>query len=208
MIIKWVGHASFRIELNDGRSVVTDPYDEKVGYALPVHKADIVTISHEHFDHNYIGNLSPVHVLREAGKQELGGITIEGFPSFHDDEQGAKRGKNMIYLIEADGMRVLHLGDLGHDLSDEQIAAFGPIDVLTIPVGGVFTIDAEQAAALAKRINARIIVPMHFKTASLSFGLGENTLFVEAMGGAKESHSLDPASETAACVVLMPGEGL
>ena len=208
MLIEWLGHSCFRLTLKNGLSVVTDPYDDKVGYALPRHPADIVTVSHEHFDHNYTAPLSPRHVLRGPGVQTVEGVKIEGFASFHDDAQGAKRGLNTMFLIEADDIRVLHLGDLGHDLTDKAIAAFGRVDVLLIPVGGVFTIDAGQAADLAKRIAARITVPMHYKTSALSFNLGECAPFTAAMGAAKALSSLDPETETAPVITLTPGMGL
>ena len=151
MIIRHLGHASFRINLKDGTSIVTDPYDENVGFAMPSTPADIVTISHEHHDHNFIGQLAPKHVIRGTEQAQFSGLTIEGFATFHDDVSGAKRGKNTVYLFEAEGLRVLHLGDLGHMPGDDLIENLLPIDVLMIPVGGVFTIDAEMAAELTHR---------------------------------------------------------
>ncbi|MBR4442893.1 MAG: MBL fold metallo-hydrolase [Clostridia bacterium] len=209
MKISWIGHASFRIDLSDGRSLVTDPFDPAVGYALPARRADIVTMSHEHHDHNYIGALAPETVIREPGVYVLDGVRVEGIPSFHDDAGGKKRGRNVIFVIEADGARVAHLGDLGHDLTDADIARLGALDVLMIPVGGVFTIDAAQAAALAKRIGARVTVPMHFSTDRLSFRLGGVDAFLAAMGGESgTADALDPAQRHAPVTVLNYGQGL
>lgn len=209
MKISWIGHASFRIDLSDGRSLVTDPFDPAVGYELPSRPADIVTMSHGHHDHNYIGSLAPKTVIREPGVYALEGVRIEGIPSFHDGEGGAKRGSNVIFVIEADGARVAHLGDLGHDLTDADIARLGKLDVLMIPVGGVFTIDAAQAAALAKRIGAKVTVPMHFRTGRLSFSLGGVDAFLDAMGERSETaDALDPARENAPVVALNYGQGL
>lgn len=209
MKIQWIGHASFRFDLNDGRSIVTDPFDPAVGYDLPARPADIVTMSHGHHDHNYIGSLAPKTVVREAGVFEESGLRVEGIPSFHDDMHGAKRGTNVIFVFEADGARVAHLGDLGHDLTDEDIARLGKLDVLMIPVGGVFTIDAKQAAALAKRVGAKITVPMHFTTDRLSFQLGGVDAFLDAMGVSHETaDAIDPKETHAPVVVMNYGKGL
>ena len=208
MLIRWVGHSCFRLTMNDGTTVVTDPFDASVGYDMPRGRADIVTISHDHFDHNHIGALKAQTVLKTAGHFP-GKVNVPGFASFHADAQGAKRGSNVMFLIEGDGARVLHLGDLGHDLSDEEIAAFGSVDALLIPVGGVYTINALQAAALAKRIGARVTVPMHYKTPRLAFELGGAEPFLAAMGGEyAECAALDPLSPPDKVAVMAFGEGL
>jgi len=209
MKLSWIGHASFRIDLDNGTSIVTDPFDPAVGYDMPVRAADIVTMSHNHHDHNHIGALAPKHVLREAQSCALCGARIEGYPAFHDDAAGSRRGGNVIFSIEADGARIVHLGDLGHDLSDEQISRFGAVDVLLIPVGGVYTIDAGQAAALARRIGARVTVPMHFRTEKLRFELGAVEPFLEAMcQPCAHADALDPREENAPVVVMPYGKGL
>lgn len=210
MLIEWIGHASFRITMNDKTSVVTDPFDETVGYAMPKQAADIVTISHDHFDHNDMDALKAQTVLKSAGHFP-GKVTVTGYPSFHDAVKGAQRGGNVMFLCEGDGMRVLHLGDLGHDLSDDEITAFGKIDVLLIPVGGIYTLDAHQAAALARRIGARVTVPMHYKTPQLTFELGSVTPFVEdmaAMGAScAECDELDPMNPPASVAIMRPEHG-
>ena len=209
MLIQWIGHASFRITLNNGISIVTDPFDPAVGYAMPTTKANIVTMSHGHHDHNYIGELNPEFIVRETGVHTFDGLTVTGYPSFHDEVKGAKRGQNAIFSIEAEGKRILHMGDLGHSLTDEEIAAFGKVDVLMIPVGGVFTLDAKASASLAKRINAAKTIPMHFTTPNLSFSLGGVEPFLEAMGTDWEKcTSLDPDAATKPVVVLEYGQGL
>lgn len=208
MLIRWIGHSCFRLTMNDGATVVTDPFDGSVGYERPRGHVDLVTISHEHFDHNHIGALEPETVIRAAGHFP-GKVGATGFASFHDDAHGAKRGPNVMFLIEGDGARVLHLGDLGHDLSDAQIAAFGRVDALLVPVGGVYTIDARQAAALARRIGARVTVPMHYKTPRLTFELGGVEPFLAAMGGEyAECAALDPLSPPDNVAVMAFGEGL
>ena len=150
MLIRWIGHSCFRLTMNDGATVVTDPFDGSVGYERPRGHVDLVTISHEHFDHNHIGALEPETVIRAAGHFP-GKVGATGFASFHDDAHGAKRGPNVMFLIEGDGARVLHLGDLGHDLSDAQIAAFGRVDALLVPVGRVSHLSWAAWSRLLKR---------------------------------------------------------
>ena len=205
MLIRWLGHSCFRLTMNDGTTVVTDPFDKSVGYGLPHGAVDIVTISHDHYDHNHVGALVPKTVLKTAGHFS-GKVTVTGFDSFHDDVHGAKRGSNVMFLIEGDGARVLHLGDLGHDLSNREIDAFGHVDALLIPVGGVYTIDARQAAALAERIGACVTVPMHYKTPRLTFELGGVKPFIDAMcGKAVTCKTLDPLNPPADIALMEYG---
>ena len=208
MMIQWLGHSCFRISLPAG-SLLTDPYDPSVGYDMPVHGANIVCISHDHYDHNFVGALKPELIARRAGVYERDGVRIEGFDSFHDDSGGKKRGKNVIFSIESEGRRVVHLGDLGHMPSRELIERIARPDVLLIPVGGVYTIDAAQAAELAREIDARVTVPMHYRTEKLSFELGKPDLFFQAMGGKCDTlDGLNPDEVNAPVVALRPGFGL
>jgi L-ascorbate metabolism protein UlaG (beta-lactamase superfamily) len=127
--------------------------------------ADVATVSHDHRDHNYIAGLQgEPQVVRGAGLQEAKGIQFKGIATFHDKSQGGERGSNTIFCFSLDGVRVCHLGDLGHLLSDEQIAEIGEIDLLFIPVGGRATIDAAEATELVSKLRPRLVVPMHFKT--------------------------------------------
>lgn len=155
MKLTWCGHSCFLLESRSG-SVVFDPYapGSVPGLVLPTLRADAVICSHEHADHFY-----PEGVELSGRKPDF---EIRQFDCWHDDAKGAKRGKNMMTLVEADGLRVLHMGDLGHMLSPEQLAALGRVDVLLIPVGGFYTIDARQAAELAKKIAPAVTVPMHY----------------------------------------------
>lgn len=156
MKLTWCGHSCFLLESRVG-SVVFDPYapGSVPGLALPPLKADAVICSHEHADHFY-----PEGVELSGQKPDF---KMQRFDCWHDDVKGAKRGKNTMTLVEADGLRVLHMGDLGHMLSPSQLAAFGRVDVLLIPVGGFYTIDAQQAAALAAEIAPSVTVPMHYR---------------------------------------------
>lgn len=165
MKITWFGQACFELVTSDGTVIICDPYHPNVGYPAHPRPADVVTVSHEHFDHNFTGWVegSPA-IIRGVGSNEVKGVRLTGLPSFHDDEQGAKRGPNTIFVLETEGLRVCHLGDLGDAPSEEVFAAIGRPDVLMIPVGGFYTIDSVQAAQITKRIGARLTIPMHFAT--------------------------------------------
>lgn len=173
MRVQWQGHASFIIE-TQGKRIITDPPDKKYGYQAYSREVDIATVSHEHADHNAVHNLqgSP-RVIKGAGSFTLDGITIKGIDSFHDKYQGKKRGSNTMYRISSEGLNLLHLGDLGQqELTKGQLAEIGEVDILLIPVGGVYTIDAKEALTIVKQVNPRIIIPMHFKTAHVTIDLG------------------------------------
>lgn len=164
MDITFLGHAAFRIK-GKAASLVTDPSDPKVtGLKFPKVSADIVTVSHtQHSDHKSVELISDVkRVVSGPGEYEISDISIIGISSFHDDKKGALRGKNTMYVFEVDGVRIAHLGDLGHKLKDKDLEALGDIDVLMIPVGGVYTIDAKIAAEIVRDIEPRIILPMHY----------------------------------------------
>jgi len=169
MKITWIGHSCFFIEAREGR-IVTDPFAEEVPYAFPELEADLVTVSHDHFDHNAVGRVggNPI-VLNEPGRHDVAGLSILGVPSFHDDAEGAKRGKNTMFVFTIDGIRTTHLGDLGTSLSEEQRAALGDVRLALIPVGGNYTIGAKQAAGVVRALpSLRVVIPMHFKTDRVS----------------------------------------
>lgn len=180
--IRWLGHACFEITAPSGITVVTDPFDEQVGYPLPAVSADVVTVSHNHFDHN---NVSVVkgnpRVFKGPGTHEAHGITAKGVATFHDEAGGRKRGKNTVFVFDVGGVRLCHLGDLGHVLTEEQVREIGPVDVLLVPVGGVYTIGAEQAKSVAAQLKPRIIVPMHYLTPDLKFELEPPERFLAGM---------------------------
>ncbi len=163
--IKWLGHATFLITSSTGVRIITDPYatSSRLTYGEIEESADIVTVSHDHSDHNNIvavgGNPEVVR-----GTDEIKGIKFKGIPAYHDESQGKERGNNTIMCFEVDGIRVCHLGDLGHPLSDEQVADMGKVDILLIPVGGHFTIDATVASQTCDQLKTSVIIPMHYKT--------------------------------------------
>lgn len=184
MRITWFGHACFGLTSETGVTVITDPYDESVGYELPDVQADIVTVSHQHFDHNYVQGVSGnPEVIREAGNFFIKDILIKGIKSYHDDQGGSKRGTNIIYVFEIDGLKVCHLGDLGHVLDKEQIEQIGDVDVLLIPVGGTYTIDANGAAKVVSSLKPAMVIPMHYKTDRINFPIDGVDKFLQVMGG-------------------------
>ena len=172
MKIKWLGHASFLITSDTGTRIITDPYTTggNLSYGEIRETADIVTVSHEHGDHNNASAVKGNPVLvNKAGNTEVKGVKFTGIPTAHDNEGGKLRGNNLIFCFEVDGIKVCHIGDLGHHLDETQTAELGKIDILLIPVGGNYTIDAEVASQVADKLSPRIIIPMHFKNARCNF---------------------------------------
>lgn len=185
MIIKWLGHSCFMLTDSNGVRILTDPCDPPTGYDIPPQQADAVTASHGHHDHNYFELVTNPDAQRitTPGKHQVKGVAIEGFPVWHDAEQGALRGSNIIYIIEMDGVRVMHCGDLGHIPDGDTLAALGRVDVLLLPIGGVYTIDYEQALELMGLIRPSVTIPMHYSTEKLQFRLDEPELFLNRAEG-------------------------
>lgn len=166
MLITYHGHSEFYLECANGFCLLTDPYDDHVGYPMGAYRADAVTVTHGHGDHSYIQKASGAPaIIDSAGEwHPAPEVKITAIPSVHDDAGGEKRGKNLIMKIEMEGLTLAHMGDQGAPLTAEQIAALGKIDVLMIPVGGYFTIDAAQAYDMVRALKPRITIPMHYKT--------------------------------------------
>jgi L-ascorbate metabolism protein UlaG (beta-lactamase superfamily) len=176
MKIKWLGHAAFMITSDTGIRIITDPYEPEyvaaggLSYGEIRETADIVTVSHEHADHNNVAAVrGNPQIVR--GPASIKGIEFTGIPTYHDEAGGSKRGNNMILCFEVDGIRVCHLGDLGHRLRDTQVAELGKVDILLIPVGGFFTITARVATEVCNQLRPRVIIPMHYKTNKCGFPL-------------------------------------
>ena len=169
MDITYLGHSSFKIKTKIA-TVITDPFDPKVvGLKYSGVEGDIVTVSHVHHDHNAVEKVSGVKKSFEGpGEYEVMGVSIIGYSSFHDTKQGSERGKNTIFVFEAEGIRIAHLGDLGHTLSDDLVNEMGSIDVLMIPVGGKYTIGPKEAVEIVGKIDPYFIIPMHYAVAGLS----------------------------------------
>lgn len=182
MNITWLGHSSFLIKDSKGRLILTDPFNEQIGYETYKNTADFVTISHSHFDHSYTDEIKGnPKIINKVGTYTFDNLNIIGLPSYHDKQLGVIRGKNTIFIIEVDGYRICHLGDIGYILSDDEVNALGAIDILLIPVGGNFTIDGMEAKTLCEKVNSHIIIPMHYKTPSLNFPLAGVENFITAI---------------------------
>jgi len=167
MIITWQGHSCFKIQdkvSSDGVTVVCDPFDKSLGLKVPNFEADIVTISHDHFDHNHVAFLrGDPYVIDQAGEYDVKGILVEGVASYHDKKKGEERGTNIIYRLVIDDISIIHLGDLGHVLEDKHLEKLTGTDVLLIPVGGKYTLDYKEAVNVVSQIEPRIVIPMHYR---------------------------------------------
>jgi len=183
MEISWLGHSCFRIRGSQA-TVITDPYSPDLGYSLGKPKAHIVTVSHQHPGHSYVQGIGGgPKLITGPGEYEISGLLIIGIATFHDGDKGNQRGKNTIYLMEIDEVSLCHLGDLGHMLTAEQVEELGSVDILLIPVGGVSTIGAPVAAEMARRLEPKVVIPMHYKTEALSWELEPVGRFLKEMGG-------------------------
>lgn len=205
LTFRWFGQACF--EIKDGKTVVTDPHDgDSVGLEAPVVKGDIITVSHDHYDHASGKSLvskpgSTVVEGMETGGAD--GMGLQRLKSYHDKAGGDARGENVIFKFELDGVNICHLGDLGHMLDDSKIDDLKPIDVLMIPVGGKFTIDGEEAADLVRKLEPRAVIPMHYKIEGLEVPISGPEDFlrdIEADYGVVEGEELEldglPEEET------------
>ena len=186
MIINWYGHSCFKITNQGGRLIIiTDPFDKKIGLNPPRCSADIVTVSHQHNDHNNTKSITGMEgskpfIINSPGEYEIKGVSIVGCRSFHDKE---KKEQNIIYIMEIDKIRICHLGDLGQDkLEDKQIEKIGNIDILMIPDGGNYTIGAKRAVKIVNQIDPSIVIPIHYKLPGLKMNLDDVKVFLKEMG--------------------------
>lgn len=183
MKIKWLGHAAFVIY--GEKTLVTDPYNPKVGDLPSDLTADVVTVSHSHLDHDYVEGVGGgAEIVSHAGQYNIAGFEIKGIQTFHDNVEGVDRGKNIVFVIKSEGLTLVHLGDLGHILTDDQVSEIGPIDILMIPVGGHYTIDAYDAVKVVGQLKPKIVLPMHYKPKEIDLGLPLAPVddFIQALG--------------------------
>lgn len=172
MEVRWFGHSFFLVTTERGVRLAFDPFDQSVGYPLPEVEADFVLVSHEHFDHNNVALVRGYReVVRQPGEYTKDGVKIRAFSTFHDEEEGKKRGRNIVFRVEADNLVFMHVGDLGMVPGDQEIGSWKPVHLLFVPVGGVYTIDAKGAQELVQKLAPSVVVPMHYKTRFLSFSL-------------------------------------
>ena len=178
MKVRYLGHSCFEFTSNDGVKVITDPY-VNVGYSLPNGlEADILTLSHGHFDHNYAQAVACDNLITQAGTFIFNGVKIEGIKTFHDPKQGALRGENIVYKITMDGITVCHLGDIGEECSLALVKKIGKTDVLCIPIGGTYTVDAMGAKRYADMLAPNVIIPMHYKPKDGALDIANETPFL------------------------------
>lgn len=178
--IRWHGHACF--EITDTQTIVTDPHDGKsIGIPTPMVHGDIILVSHDHYDHNSVKTVEKDQskIITEPRKRTIGMTTIKGFSTFHDEDGGEKRGENIMYHFISDDIQFLHAGDLGHVLDEKTIDAIGPVDILFVPIGGTYTLDAKHAWDLITKLKPKITIPMHYKIEGLSLPIASVDDFLD-----------------------------
>ncbi|HKW07339.1 MAG TPA: MBL fold metallo-hydrolase [Candidatus Dormibacteraeota bacterium] len=182
MDVTWLGHGCFRLR-GRGAAVVTDPYPPAIGLKLSRMDAEVVTVSHDHGNHSYTQAVRDgAYEIHGPGEYEIAGVSVIGVPTYHDAEKGQKEGRNTVYLIEIDDVRVCHLGDLGHKLDDAEAESVATPDVLLVPVGGHTTMNAAQAAEVVRQLEPRYVVPMHYAIPGLKMQLDPIDRFLKEMG--------------------------
>ncbi len=186
MVISWLGQACFRIQSGD-LTLVVDPFSKDIGLTPPRFRADVVMITHSHYDHANAESLAgEPFVITGPGEYETKGISVCGIETFHDAVQGKERGMNTIYRIEVEDVSILHMGDFGEpQMRAETLDEAGDIDILMIPVGGKYTIDSSEAAKIVKQIEPKIVIPMHYKIPGLTVALESVEAFLKEMGASK-----------------------
>jgi L-ascorbate metabolism protein UlaG (beta-lactamase superfamily) len=175
MKVKYYGHASFKLTTEKGVRIILDPYESGafgggLTYGKITDEADLVLTSHDHADHNHVADIRGKFTrIDKEGAYDVAGVKIQAVPCFHDPSQGKERGKNLMFVVEADGLRLAHVGDLGHVLDAAAVKKLGPVDVLLLPVGGFYTIDAGEATRVMNDVKPKVTIPMHFKTEKCGF---------------------------------------
>lgn len=173
MLITWLGHSCFLLESEGGTRLLMDPPDPDTGYAIEPQTVDAVSASHSHHDHANFALAPDARRIITPGSFTVGDMALTGFVTYHDKEQGRLRGENIMYRVEADGLRLLHAGDLGAMPDEATCRAIGKVDVLLTPIGGVYTIGPDEALALCNLLHPKVVVPMHYRTADCNINLGE-----------------------------------
>jgi L-ascorbate metabolism protein UlaG (beta-lactamase superfamily) len=206
MEIIYLGHSAFKLK-GKTATLVTDPYGEEVGFKYPKKiEAGIVTVSHDHKDHNAVVAVDGTpYIVKGPGEYEISGVGVVGFQTYHDKEKGALKGKNTIYRIEMDGLVIVHLGDLGHTLSSSDVDALGSVDILCIAVGGT-ALTLEEVQTCIADVDPYIVLPMHYNTPAHDqkvFGnLGPLSAFLKQMG----KDTIEPVSKLAMTKDKLPEE--
>lgn len=192
MNLKYLAHAAFLFTSDKGTRVLIDPYEPggfegAINYKPIDENVDAIIISHDHADHNYIApHHAEAKVFNKPGRANFNDVEILGIKTFHDTSKGGERGENLVFVIKIDDIVICHLGDLGHVLAKEELEAIGRIDVLLIPVGGLYTIDANAATSIMQAVMPKICIPMHYKTEKLSFGFAPVDNFLKNKNNVKQ----------------------
>lgn len=188
MQIVWKGQSCFQIlaspRKQESLKIVLDPYGEEIGLKLSPLEADVALFTHDHEDHNNAKALkaSPF-LIANPGEYDVKGAYIKGIFSYHDEKEGQERGANTMYTLEVEDLRICHMGDFGQqELNAEQLEAIGDVDVLFVPVGGTYTIDAKGASHVVNQIEPRIAIPMHYALPKLKVKLASVEEFLKVMG--------------------------
>lgn len=180
MNLKWLGHSCFLLEESTGTTVVADPYSERIGFKMPTVYAKVVTLSHDHDDHNLVENVDgQPKVINTLGFWEVDGVDVSSVLSYHDNVQGKKRGENLIFKYRMDGIEICHMGDIAEECTVHLAESLGSIDVLLLPVGGVYTIDARQAKEYVDFLMPSYVIPMHFKSPSCDLDIDKLDEFLD-----------------------------
>lgn len=183
MKLEWIGHACFRMTAEDGTVIVTDPYDDSVGIRVPKLAAELVTMSHDHHDHNNLAMIAgQPQVARGEETAQIHGVATRAVGSYHDDRGGALRGRNNVRIFRIDALKVVHMGDQGCMPDETVMQAILDADVMMIPVGGFYTIDAKGAKAIIEQARPKCVIPMHYKTAHCTYPIAGVEPFLGAMG--------------------------
>ena len=195
VVIRWHGQSCVTIVSPSGTRLVVDPFDESIGHRLPEAEADVVVTTHDHYDHANVagvrGRPKVLSSLTRDGRwaaldQTVGDMRLRTVGTWHDEVRGAKRGLNNVVIVETGGLSIVHCGDLGHVLTDEQARAIGPVDVLFIPVGGVYTVGAREARAVVRQLAPRrAVIPIHFRTEPLTIRLEPVESFLAGLTGVR-----------------------
>ena len=192
MKLEYFGHSCFSLRFENGPVLVTDPFDESVGYPLCTVACDAALVSHDHFDHNHTQSLTgPFETISAAGDYEIGGARIRAMESFHDDKRGALRGKNLLFRVACEGLSIAHLGDLGHLPDAEQKSFLENLDLLLLPIGGTYTIDTPEAEALLRLIRPRHAVAMHYRTEACGFNIRSCADFAKDMSAVRMPREIE-----------------
>ncbi len=192
MKVKWLGHACFLITSGTGVRVITDPYavGGGINYSPIKEAADVVLVSHDHGDHSNVSSVQGrFEVVKGSGKRSVKEVLLKGVATYHDASQGQQRGPNTVFCFTVDGIRLCHLGDLGHALSPEQVTEIGAVDILFLPVGGFFTIDAPVASQVCDQLKPKVVIPMHFKTPKCGYPLASVEDFLKGKNNVRRVRS-------------------